>query len=347
MREADLVSRLTRGSRSNFYYAFLTLPRPRRQALYAVYAFCRSVDDLADLAHERGADPATLRRELQAWRRAVAQCYEAGEAPEHPIAQRLADAVRAFGIPREALEAIIDGVEMDLDGVRYERAEDLYPYCYRVASAVGLAAIEIFGYTDRRARDYAVNLGIALQLTNILRDVGVDARAGRVYLPQADLRAFGVSEADLRAGHYTPGFVSLMERHAERAHHFYRQARAAFPRVDARSLVAAEVMGQIYFALLRQIETRRFQVFGERITMPAHRKAAIALRCWGAAHLRRGPRRPPPSLPQDSVARAKPALESGSSHPLPADGGASAAPSDTSPRTGCAGEARSRNEDRV
>jgi phytoene synthase len=285
MKGAELVSRLTRGSRSNFYYAFLTLPRPRRQALYALYAFCRTVDDLADLAHERSADPPTLRRELQAWRREVARCYEPGGAPEHPIAQRLAAAVRAFGVPREALEAIIDGVEMDLAGVRYERAADLYAYCYRVASAVGLAAIEIFGYTDRRARDYAVNLGIALQLTNILRDVGADARAGRVYLPLADLGAFGVGDDDLRAGRYTPAFVSLMERQAGRARHFYARARSAFPEVDARSLVAAEVMGRIYFALLRQIEARRFQVFGERITVPTHRKVAIALRCWAAPRL--------------------------------------------------------------
>lgn len=287
MSERDLVARLTRRSRSNFYYAFLTLPRPQREALYAVYAFCRTVDDLADLGPTEGADPQALRRALVAWRREVAACYDPHTTPEHPIARRLAAAVRRFGIPRTALEAILDGVEMDLDPVRYERAEDLYGYCYRVASAVGLAAIEIFGYTDPRAREYAVNLGIALQLTNILRDVGVDAQAGRVYLPQADLRAFGVSEEDLRAGHYTPSFVALMERQAGRAHHFYRRARAAFPVADARSLVAAEVMGRIYFALLGQIEARRYQVFGERITVPARRKVAIALRCWAVSRLPR------------------------------------------------------------
>jgi len=171
MSSADLVSRLTRRSRSNFYYAFLTLPRPRRDALYAVYAFCRTVDDIADLGQERGIDRPHLRDELQRWRREVARCCEPAGSPEEPIAQRLAQAVRDFGIPREALEAIIDGVAMDLEGVRYETAEDLYPYCYRVASAVGLAAIEIFGYTDPRARQYATNLGLALQLTNIIRDV--------------------------------------------------------------------------------------------------------------------------------------------------------------------------------
>jgi phytoene synthase len=282
---ADLVSRLTRRSRSNFYYAFLTLPRPRRDALYAVYAFCRTVDDIADLGPERGLSPAALRDQLDEWRREVARCYARDGSPAHPIAQRLQLAVRAFPIPREALEAIIDGVAMDLEGAAYETAEDLYPYCYRVASAVGLAAIEIFGYTDPRAREYAVNLGIALQLTNILRDVGADARSGRVYLPRADLRVLGVTVDDLRAARYTAPFVALMERQAARAREFYGKARAAFPRVDARSLVAAEIMGAIYFALLGEIEARRFHVFGERVTVPARRKVAIALRCWAAARL--------------------------------------------------------------
>jgi phytoene synthase len=285
MSGADLVSRLTRKSQSNFYYAFLALPRRRREALYAVYAFCRTVDDIADLALDRDGDLAARRAALAAWRRDVARCYEPGAVPEHPIAQRLAEAVRTYPIPREALEAIVDGVEMDLDGVTYETAEDLYPYCYRVASAVGLASIEIFGYTDPRARDYAVNLGIALQLTNILRDVGADARAGRVYLPQADLRRFGVTADDLRQGRYTPAFVELMTHGAQRARRFYRAAREAYPVADARSLVAAEIMGQIYFALLGEIEARRFRVFDRRISLPAHRKAAIALRCWAAARL--------------------------------------------------------------
>jgi phytoene synthase len=285
MKGAGLVSKLTRRSHSNFYYAFLVLPRPRRHALYAVYAFCRTVDDIADLGTERGTDRETLRAELGRWRREVARCYEPGPAPEHPIAQQLAEAVRAFRIPREALEAIIDGVQMDLDGVTYETAEDLYPYCYRVASAVGLAAIEIFGYRDPRARDYAVNLGIALQLTNILRDVGSDARAGRVYLPQADLREAGISADDLRAGRYTPSFVALMERQAGRARRFYRAAQEALPIADARTLVSAEIMGRIYHALLVEIEARRFAVFGERISVPTRRKIAITLRCWAAARL--------------------------------------------------------------
>jgi phytoene synthase len=285
MSLSSLTSRLTRKSRSSFYYAFLTLPRPRRAALYAVYAFCRTVDDIADL----GGDPAVQAAQLAAWRRDVARCFPPGPAPEHPIAQQLADAVRAYAIPRAALEAIIEGCEMDLRQVTYQTAEDLYPYCYRVASAVGLCCIEIFGYTDPRAREYAVNLGMALQLTNIIRDVGADARAGRVYLPREDLAKFGVTVDDLVAGRYSSAFARLMAHEADRARRFYRAARLAFPLADARSLLAAEIMGQIYFALLREIEARRFQVLGERIALSPSRKAGIALRCWTSARLRRAP----------------------------------------------------------
>jgi len=279
----DLAARLTRKSRSNFYYAFLALPKPRRDALYAVYAFCRTVDDIADLGDERGTDRVERRRALDRWRDDVRVCYEPGGAPTDPIAVRLAQAVQVFPIPREALLAIIDGVAMDLDRVRYETAEDLYPYCYRVASAVGLCCIEIFGYTDPRTRQYAIDLGTALQLTNIIRDVGADARGGRIYVPQEDLRKFGVSVDDLQAGRYTDQFVLLMRNQADRARRFYRAAQANFPGVDARALVPAEIMGRIYFALLEEIEARRFQVFGDRITVPTGRKVAIAFRCWAAA----------------------------------------------------------------
>jgi phytoene synthase len=286
-----LSSRLTRQSRSNFYFAFLALPKRRRAALYAVYAFCRTVDDIADApaaalgSAPTPADREARRQELQGWRDDVARCFEPGATPVHPIARELATAVRAYPIPRDALLAVIDGVEMDLDGRTYQTAEDLFPYCYRVASAVGLCSIEIFGYTSPRAREYAVNLGMALQLTNIIRDVGADARAGRIYLPQEDLHAFGVTEDDLTGARYTAAFVRLMGHEAARARHFYRLAAAAYPRVDARSLVAAEIMGRIYRRLLQEIEARDFRVFGERITVPVRRKVAIALRCWTAARL--------------------------------------------------------------
>ena len=170
-----------------------------------------------------------------------------------------------------------------MDHPTYETFDALYPYCYRVASAVGLCCIEIFGYSDPRAREYAVNLGVALQITNILRDVQADARVGRVYLPQADLRRFGVTADDLARGHYTPQFVQLMAFEAARCREYYQRAWAALPGADARRLFAAEIMGRTYFALLRAIEARRFDVFGGRVTLPAARRVAIALRCWLAS----------------------------------------------------------------
>ena len=283
MSLTSLSARLTRRSRSNFYYAFLALPRPRREALYAVYAFCRTVDDIAD----QGGDLDAARVALRRWREEVACCYASGAEPEHPIARQLAEAVRAFPIPRTALEAIIEGCEMDLSHVVYATAEELYPYCYRVASAVGLCCIEIFGYTDPRAREYAVSLGTALQLTNIIRDVGADARAGRVYVPRAELEEFGVGVEDLVAGRYSDAFVRLMARQTERARRFYRAAREAYPGADARALVPAEIMARIYGALLEEIERRRFRVFGDRVTLPTRRKVAIALRCWASARFAR------------------------------------------------------------
>jgi phytoene synthase len=270
----QFVSRLTRRSRSNFFYAFLCLPRLQREAIYAVYAFCRIVDDAVDLGRDREEQQRVLRH----WREEIGRVY--GGAPEHPAAQRLRDAVRTFPIPREALLEVIAGVEMDLERSTYETFEDLYPYCYRVASAVGLCCIEIFGYEDPRAREYAVNLGIALQLTNILRDVHADALAGRIYVPQEDLRRFRVSAEDLAAARYTPEFVQLMAFEAAVARRYYERAWAALPPGDAPRLFAAEIMGRTYFALLRAIEARRFRVFGTRVGLPAYRRIGIAFSCW-------------------------------------------------------------------
>lgn len=279
MNATEFCSTLTKKSRSNFYYAFLFLPRPQREAMYAVYAFCRIVDDVVDL----GGDAGRQRQELAHWRGEVARCFD-GTARE-PVTRRLAEIVRRYPIPRVALEEIISGVEMDLDWSGYETFEELYPYCYRVAGAVGLCCIEIFGYTDPQAREYAVNLGVALQLTNILRDLQSDAQRGRIYLPREDLRRFGVSGDDLRLGRYSPEFVALMDFEAQRARSYYRRAWDRLPEVDARRLFAAEIMGRVYFALLRAIEARRFRVFDQRIAVPVPTKLAIALRCWAGARL--------------------------------------------------------------
>ena len=282
MNAGQFVSRLTRKSRSNFFYAFLCLPRPQREAIYAVYAFCRIVDDAVDLGQERDEQ----RRELARWRQEIARVYDG--VPTHPAGERLQQAIRTFPIPRVVLEEIITGVEMDLDRACYETFDDLYLYCYRVASAVGLACIEIFGYRDPRAREFAVSLGIALQLTNILRDVHADAGAGRIYLPQEDLRRFGVSALDLVEGRYTPGFVALMTHEAARAELYYDRAWAALPAGDAGSLFAAEIMGRTYWELLQALTRRHFRLFGDRVALPAYRKVAIALGCWVRARLGRG-----------------------------------------------------------
>jgi phytoene synthase len=272
MNAAGLSARLTRRSGSNFYYSFLCLPRRQRDALFALYAFCRTVDDAVD---QGTGTPGEQRRVLAEWRAELERVY-AGH-PTQPIGIHLAEVVRAFPVPRRHLETILDGVEMDIDRRRCATFEELYEYCYRVASAVGLASIEVFGYTDPRTRDYAVTLGVALQLTNILRDLRADAERGRIYLPLDELRRFGYSEEDLVQGRHTPAFVALMRFQADRAHAYFRASRAVLPAADRRRMVAAEIMGAIYHTLLRAIEAHDFRVFDRRVRVSTPRKALLAL----------------------------------------------------------------------
>ena len=230
------------------------------------------------------ATPGDQRRVLAEWRAELRRVYLG--RPTQPIAVRLAEVILYFPIPREHLEVILDGVEMDIDKRRYASFEELYEYCYRVAAAVGLASIEIFGYSDLRARDYAVNLGIALQLTNIMRDLKTDAERGRIDPPLDELRRFGYAEDDLLRGRYTQAYFELMRFQADRTHAYYLAARAALPRADRRRLVAAEIMGIIYRALLRAIEARRFRVFDRRKTPPLpHRRLALAAGVYLRAQL--------------------------------------------------------------
>src|SRR5581483_2666112 len=244
---AQYCTKLTQRSRSNFYYAFLFLPRERREALEAVYAYCRLVDDVVD----EEAPEAQKREGIEKWRRELDAVFSvAGAETSHPVALKLREAVQRFAIRREDMEAVIDGCAMDISYTRYRTWDDLRTYCYRVASAVGLMCIEIFGYSSPRARDYAIDLGIALQLTNILRDVAEDARRGRIYLPTEELESFGVSEADLVGGKRSPEFLRLMRHNAARARAHYLRARAAIGEGERRRLVIAEIMGDIYYALL-------------------------------------------------------------------------------------------------
>jgi 15-cis-phytoene synthase len=270
----EYCSQLTRKSRSNFYYSFLFLSKEKREAMYAVYAFCRSVDDVAD-----GSAPLREKQTLlDEWRRELDRCYDGN--PQHPITVQLARSIRRFPIPKEHFEELITGVEMDLIHSRYPTFHELYEYCYRVAGVVGLMCIEIFGYRNPKAKDYAVNLGLALQLTNIIRDLKVDAERGRIYLPQDELARFGYHEDELLRGAYTPAFFELIRFVGSRARQYFHNARQLLAAEDRRSLFAAEIMGAIYYRLLDTIEASGYRVFDRTITLPTSHKLWIALSIW-------------------------------------------------------------------
>jgi phytoene synthase len=269
---------------TNFYYSFVFLPREKRRAIEAVYAFARRGDDIVD----SGLAPEEARRQLARYRQALDACYaEQGAAFEEPEMAALAASIREFKIPRQPFEDLILGLEMDLNGVRYETFDDLSLYCYRVASTIGLIAIEIFGYTDPRTRDYAVNLGKALQLVNILRDVQSDARRGRIYLPREDLDRFGVRPEELLSGVNSEPFIELMQFECDRARRLFATARQFLSPQDRRAMVAAEIMAAIYWRLLGRIQKRRYNVFGERVRLPALEKLWIALSVYLGAEWHR------------------------------------------------------------
>jgi phytoene synthase len=282
---ARLSARLTRKSRSNFYYAFLTLPEEKRRGIYALYSFCRAVDDCVD--EEDGGGAAGL----DDWLEEIDRCY-AG-APSTELGRELAATVARFPVPRPALEAVVAGCRMDLTERRYETFSDLRVYCERVASAVGLASIEIFGYSNPQTRTYAVELGLALQLTNILRDVAADAARGRLYMPLEDLDRFDVHERELLGAADTPperrpsGIREFMAFEADRARGHYAAAAEGLPPEDRRSMLAAEIMGRIYRALLEELGRRGYPIGGPRVRLGRPRKAWIALgtaaRAYGGA----------------------------------------------------------------
>jgi phytoene synthase len=269
----SLSARLTRQSGTSFYYAFRILPARKRRAIYALYSFCRIVDDCVD--EPDGEGEAGLRR----WAEEVRRCYEG--RPSTELGRDLAEALFEFPIPRGSFEDIIAGCRMDLTTKRYASFPDLRVYCERVASAVGLAAIEIFEYTDPRSRKYAVELGVALQLTNILRDVAADAGRGRIYVPQADLARFGVTEAELLAaaggGPVSPALAELLAFQGARARSHYELAHDLLPAADRKAMAPAEIMAAVYGALLDEI-VRRGYPLGGRIELSRPRKAWIALR---------------------------------------------------------------------
>ena len=268
---------------TSFYYSFLVLPPRKRSAIVAVWDFCRAVDDAVDEA----PDGTAADTRLSLWRAELAACYNGGSQPTTPQGRALQPYVGEFKLPRRPFEDLIDGVEMDLAQVRYQSFADLADYCRRVASAVGLVCVEIFGYRDSAARSYAVDLGMALQLTNIIRDVAADLRQGRVYLPAEDLARFHVTEADLRAGQLTPAVSGLLRFECERARFYYAKAARTLPAIDRRSLLAAQIMGAIYLEILRRIERSGYDVFSRRVRVPRPYRALIAIRLWARTLLTR------------------------------------------------------------
>ena len=274
----ERCAQVTRRSRSSFYYAFILLPPERRRALHAVYAFCRFIDDIAD--DEAIREPALL---LKRWREELDRVYSG--APTRALSRALADSARRFKIPRELFEEIINGVEMDLSRKRYQSWEELRPYCYRVASALGLICIEIFGYPNPSAKLYAENLGLALQLTNILRDVREDAERGRIYLPLEDLARFNVSEEEILGGVYSPNFVSLMDFEARRARELYALAQSELAPEDRATLLTAEAMRLIYAALLERIIKSNYRVLDRRHSLSAPHKLYLVGRAWAEGRI--------------------------------------------------------------
>ncbi len=264
---------VTKRSGSNFAYSFLFLPPARRAAMYTIYAFCKEVDSAVD---DPPAD-SNPQHELAAWRRELEAVYRG--APSRPVTISLAHHVRELKIPQDYFEDLIAGVEMDLTINRYPTFDALSLYCYRVAAVVGLICLHVFGTASPRARDYAVNLGLAFQLTNILRDLGTDAAQGRIYLPQEDLARFHYTEEDLFNHRYSDAFTELMRFECGRAREYYEKARTAaegLPVEDRRALTVAEIMRGVYARILARIERANYHVYERRIGLSPSYRLAIA-----------------------------------------------------------------------
>lgn len=285
---------------TSFYYSFLVLPAEQRRAVVAVWDFCRAVDDTVDQPARRADLPPAMREApvedlLRMWRREVARCFGEGP-PETTEGRHLQPFVSRFGLPRQAFDDLIDGVEMDLGSPRYRTFAELREYCLRVASAVGLICVQIFGYRNPATRDYAVELGIALQLTNIIRDLRGDLAEGRLYLPLEDLDRFGCSEDDLRRGVVTGPVRSLLRFECARAREHYQRSVDLLPREDRRRLVAAEIMGGIYFGILQRIERAGYDVFSSLVRVPRPIRALVVARIWTRTMVGLAPRgRPGPA----------------------------------------------------
>lgn len=268
---------ITQKSASNLALAFLLLPRAKRDAMSVLYAFCREVDDIAD---DESAPAEERREQLAAWRADIRRAC-AGDPPEFTVIREFLPVICGYRLLFPLFDELLKGCEMDFDIKRYENFEQLELYCYRVASVVGLLSIEIFGYQNPACRDYAVYLGKALQFTNILRDVRTDARRGRIYLPLEELDKFGVSADEILRHEFSDRFARLAADFAGRAKHFYRQAQKTLPAEDRQAMVAAELMGSVYWRLLQKLEGQQFNVFGsEPARLNKVQKSLLVFRAW-------------------------------------------------------------------
>ena len=262
-------------SGSSFYYSFLFLPKAKREAITALYAFCREVDDVADEC----SDINIARTKLAWWRNEIRQLYASN--PQHPVTKALLPAIHAYKMDEEHFLEIIDGMEMDLDQNRYTDFKQLQLYCYRVASVVGLLSVQIFGYTNRNTLKYAHDLGMAFQLTNIVRDIGEDARRGRIYIPLDEIKKAGLSETDILHGHHSAKMQELIDFQIERAERFYDKALNALPQEDRKSQRTGLIMAAIYRTLLREIrQSGSQQVLDARISLTPLRKLWLAWTTW-------------------------------------------------------------------
>src|SRR6516165_2129507 len=270
MTPDEYCQQKTARSGSSFYYSFLFLPPERRRAITALYAFCREVDDVVDEV----TDPELARTKLAWWRAEVSAAFTG--APQHPVALALKPVVAQFRLPEEHFQTVIDGMAMDLERSRYLDFTELERYCHCVAGVVGLMSAEIFGYSNPATREYARDLGIAFQLTNIIRDVGEDARRGRIYLPQDELKSFGVTTADVLQRRITPGFTALMAHQVARARVWHTKALAELPRRDRRAQRPGLIMAAIYRRLLDEIERDGYRVLDQRIALTPLAKAWLA-----------------------------------------------------------------------
>lgn len=275
---------VTRTAAKNFYYAFLTLPAAQRRAIYVVYAFCRYCDDTVDAVRsdeEKLSMLAEVRSRLE-------EAYS-GAASE-PLFLALADVAEKYDIPQEHFKDVISGVEWDITKDRYGDFEELKRYCYQVASVVGLICLQIFGYKDASAKEHAIDLGLAMQLTNIARDVQEDLEFGRIYLPQDEIARFGYSEAELHAGVVNESFINLMKFQAQRARCYFRSGFQLLPYLSPRSRACPAVLGQLYSKVLQRIEWAGYDVLHQRISLSKVEKVRVTAQTWLTSLLPQGPR---------------------------------------------------------